>query len=125
MSSIRNDAFNRREFLARTATAGLGMPAISFSPWAAAAAAERGKPPRALFDGKTLAGWRAAPRLQVPKEARFADIPADKLASAVVHWYEEHKQQDKLKHIGRWEVVEGRDRRRARTAGFFSTGLTW
>jgi hypothetical protein len=71
------------------------------------AAADQGKPRRALFDGKTLAGWRAAPRLQVPKDASFADIPADKLTSAVIHWYEEHKQQEKLKHIGRWEVVDG------------------
>ena len=55
---------------------------------------------RALFDGKTLQGWHAVPRLYVPRDARFATISSEKLQAAVVPWYEEHKQQDKLAHVG-------------------------
>lgn len=101
-----HSTLNRRRFLARTATTGLGWSALAFSE-RLRAAPEHPQGVRALFDGQTLKGWRAVPRLAVPREARFADIPAEELRAAVVQWYAEHKQQAKLNHVGRWAVVDG------------------
>ena len=104
-----NTILNRRRFLT-SSVVGVGVSALSLAPRllgappADGAAAGRA---RALFDGKTLQGWRARPRLSVPKDARFDSIPPEKLTAAVVKWHQEHGPQDKLKHVGRWEVVEG------------------
>jgi hypothetical protein len=102
-----NTVLNRRGFLAHSTTAGLGLCAVSSSLRMLAATPDHAKTSRALFDGKTPNGWRAVPRLSVPKEARFASIPSGELKVAVVKWYEEHGQQGKLKHVGRWEVIDG------------------
>ncbi len=102
-----NCVLTRRRFLTRTAIAGLGATAVSFSQRLSGTEPGHAKTGRALFDGKTLKGWRAVPRLYVPKDDRFANIPPEELKAAVVKWHEEHRQQDKLKHVGRWEVVDG------------------
>ena len=61
-----------------------------------------------LFDGKSLSGWRAAPRLPVPQGPQFSEIPADQLKEAVVKWYESRpEQRARLEHTGCWEVVDG------------------
>ena len=101
-----NNVLHRRGFLARGA-AGLGLSALSFPQRLLGATPHHAPASRALFDGKTLRGWRAVPRLYVPHEARFAGIPPRDLRAAVVKWHEEHGQQGKLKHVGRWEVVDG------------------
>ena len=85
----------------------MGATAVSFSQRLFGADSEHAKAGRALFDGRTLKGWRAVPRLYVPKDARFENIPPEELKTAVVKWHEEHHQQEKLKHTGRWEVVDG------------------
>ena len=89
---------NRRQFLSHTMATGLGLAA---APHVAAAA-----PSRPLFDGRTLQGWRAIPRLAVPKEPRFASLPPEELKAAVTQWYAA-KNPEKVAHIGRWEVVDG------------------
>src|SRR6185436_13675871 len=63
---------------------------------------------RPLFDGKTLTGWKAVPRLPVPQKPEFAKLPAEELKEAVVNWYKTRPEaQERLTHTGRWEVVEG------------------
>ena len=37
-----------------------------------------------LFDGKTLDGWFATPRVYVPRGEAFARMPADQLYDAVI-----------------------------------------
>lgn len=61
-----------------------------------------------LFDGKTLAGWKAVPRLPVPQTAEFARLDASELSKAVFDWHRKRPEsQARLKHVGRWEVVDG------------------
>lgn len=63
---------------------------------------------RSLFDGKTLAGWKAMPRPQAGKSAAGAkkgkptDPPRDKAASQTESFYEKS-----LKSRGKWTVREG------------------
>lgn len=49
-----------------------------------------------LFDGKTLAGWRASPRLPTPVRAGDPPLPTDTAA-----------YQRALGHLGRWTVENG------------------
>ncbi len=63
---------------------------------------------RSLFDGKTLAGWKAVPRLPVPKHLSDAKVPAEELKAQVVAWYEaDPERRKRLAHTGRWAVVDG------------------
>ena len=89
--------------------AGLGAAALAHSERWSSMAAEPAKPSRPLFDGKTLKGWRAEPRLTIPKDPRFETIPAEELKAAVMKWYEDRgeKETGKLQHVGRWEVIDG------------------
>jgi hypothetical protein len=99
----------RRRFLAHTAATGLSAATTSLLSRLPGATPVRASAPKLLFDGKTLNGWRAVPRLSVPRDARFASIPPDELRAAVIKWYEERPQQNaaRLRHVGRWEVVDG------------------
>jgi hypothetical protein len=91
----------RRQFLLRCAFSAATAAAFQ------SAGGEVGKP-RPLFDGKTLSGWKAAPRLYAPKTAEFDRMPADQLKAAVVKWHEARPEmQARLRHTGRWEVVDG------------------
>ncbi len=91
----------RRHFLRTATLAAAG--ARSFPAFA-----EEARKPRALFDGTSLAGWHAVPRLPVPKEPRFAQMPAAGLREAVVRWYEGNPQgRERLAHSGVWTVKEG------------------
>lgn len=94
--------FTRREFI-RTAAA---LPLVSAAGLPRSAAGAAG--PQVLFDGKTLNGWRAAPRLSVPSTPAFAPLGGDELLSAVRKWHEGRPEsQAMLRHTGRWEVVDG------------------
>jgi hypothetical protein len=64
--------------------------------------------PRSLFDGKSLAGWHAVPRLTVPKDPRFSQLPTDQLRAAVVRWHQaDAAQHERLEHTGSWRVEDG------------------
>ena len=95
---------NRRSFLRRASIL------ASLSPLAtrAVAAEPNAAAPRRLFDGKTLAGWKALPRLPVPPHFPDAKVPAAELKARVVAWHEaDPERRKKLEHTGRWEVVDG------------------
>src|SRR4051812_30131356 len=63
---------------------------------------------RTLFDGATLHGWHAAPRLAVPKSFDDQRVPAAELKHRVEEWYaHDPVQRAKLAHHGRWQVVDG------------------
>lgn len=77
---------------------------------AATAAAAENNQPRKLFDGRTLQGWHAVPRLAVPKafDAEKTYVPAAELKSRVMAWYEQNPAEHaRLAHTGLWEVKEG------------------
>ncbi len=95
---------NRRFFLQRTSSLAffspLGGRAVAATPKSAA--------PRPLFDGRTLTGWKAVPRLPVTQGPRFAGVPAEELKEAVVNWYGTRPEmRERLEHTGRWVVVDG------------------
>lgn len=94
---------NRRSFLHRasalTALSSIDLPTFAAEPKTAA---------RPLFDGKTLTGWKAIPRLMVPQGPQFAQVPPEQLKSAVVKWHEKLPEwRPRLEHTGHWEVVDG------------------
>jgi len=60
---------------------------------------------RALFDGKTLNGWQALPRIYIPQQ--FVDMDRDAIFEKVIEWAKENGQQEKVAHTGLWEVVDG------------------
>ena len=81
---------SRRRFLSSLALAAAGATARS-------GAAEAGNS-RRLFDGKTLAGWRPAPRLQTaPGGANPASLSPEDQA----------RRQKILAHTGRWTIEDG------------------
>ena len=50
------------------------------------------------------------PRLSVPKEPRFAKVPAEELFAEVVQWHEQHEQpfmRARVKHTGVWKAEDG------------------
>lgn len=99
---MKKSSLNRRQFLRQTTLGTAALAAASVAPRANAAASH------SLFDGKTLAGWKAVPRLAVPQHLRDAKTPATELKTQVVAWYEaDPERQKRLAHIGRWEVVDG------------------
>jgi len=99
----------RRGFLAHASYLGGAAAAFGSPLLGAFGARASATEPRSLFDGKTLRGWRPIPRLAVPKDPRFADLPPEELKAAVVKFYEERRDKEpgKLEHVGRWEVVDG------------------
>ncbi len=67
-----------------------------------------------MFDGKTLNGWYATPRIYVPRGEKFAKIPSDQLYDAVVKHYEESSRQmngvpdrERVKNKGVWKMEDG------------------
>ena len=93
---------NRRKFIHSTTVLALGAAVARTAP--SLRAAEK----QVLFDGKTLTGWRAAPRLHVPQAPAFAQMGGDELTSAVRAWHAGRAESRALReHTGRWEVVDG------------------
>ena len=66
-----------------------------------------------MFDGKTLKGWFATPRVYVPRGEKFAKIPSDQLYDEVIKFYKENEggnripNQERVKNKGVWEVKDG------------------
>jgi hypothetical protein len=95
---------NRRRFL-KTAAASAAV-----LPFASLAAAEP-KPAsawRPLFDGKTLEGWKAIPRINVQgaveKAATTAEV--EKAIEGVLAW-NRAQNSPAHQHIGDWKVIDG------------------
>lgn len=93
----------RRAFLRDTAL--LTTAAVCFRPASAlAASAQR----RSLFDGKSLTGWHSVARLAVPQAPQFASVSSGNLKAAVEKWHESRPElQARLRHTGRWGVIDG------------------
>lgn len=78
--------------------------------WASLSVWAKGSEAVQLFDGETLEGWHAVPRLYVPATEEFEKIPSAKLRDAVVAY---HKQSSnaglraKVENTGVWKVVDG------------------
>ena len=79
---------NRRQFIRQSACTAAAVAMTRVVPAETPAA-------RSLFDGKTLAGWRAAP--QAP---RFPRMPANELKAAVVKWHKARPELRGLEHTG-------------------------
>jgi hypothetical protein len=63
---------------------------------------------RPLFDGKTLDGWHAVPRLPIPKFLADERVPSDKLKERVLAWAAENPgSRQTAAHTGRWSVKDG------------------
>ena len=66
-----------------------------------------------MFDGKTLDGWFTSPRVYVPRNEKFADMPSDRLYDEVIKFYEENEggrripNQERVKNRGVWEFKDG------------------
>ena len=68
----------------------------------------------AMFDGKTLGGWIPTPRVYVPREERFKNMPANQLYDAVIEHYESSEgvtnrvpDRRRVKNKGVWTVDDG------------------
>lgn len=64
---------------------------------------------RALFDGKTLTGWHAEPRLLIPaKETRFDAVPSERLRDEVRAFFGANPAMaSRLENTGIWKVEDG------------------
>ena len=93
----------RRQFLS---TCALGTAALGTSRLAHAASSSG---PRSLFDGRTLAGWHAEPRLLIGiNDRRFDGVPPEKLRDAVHAAFAANPQTaERLKNRGVWKVEDG------------------
>lgn len=94
-------SLSRRQFLFRSI---LGAALVHSSLRSAPATL---RAPRSLFDGKTLTGWRAVPRMIVPPGPPFDEVPAERLREDVFMWHAETPGlQERLTHLGHWRVEE-------------------
>lgn len=92
---------SRRRFLARSA-------AWLVAGTSAATRASPSSDPVPLFDGRTLAGWRTAPRLAVPPRPEFLSLDAAALGPAVRAWHAARPDgAARTAHHGRWTVEDG------------------
>lgn len=63
---------------------------------------------RALFDGKSLQGWRAIPRLNISPVIEDGNVPAAELEERTLAYHRARPDsQPMLDHKGSWEVVDG------------------
>ncbi|MEM0896789.1 MAG: DUF1080 domain-containing protein [Verrucomicrobiota bacterium] len=67
-----------------------------------------------MFDGESLDGWFAIPRVYIRKNQQFARIPSNELFDAVIEHYEESDGQingipdrERVKNKGVWKVEDG------------------
>ena len=73
---------------------------------------KRGEPVD-MFDGKTLEGWFASPRVYVPRDEKFAKIPSEELYDEVIKFYTESEggnripNKERVSNRGVWEVKDG------------------
>ena len=66
-----------------------------------------------MFDGKTLNRWNTIPRLYVPSDEKFANMPAEQLFDEVVKFYSENEggrripNSERVQNRGVWEINDG------------------
>ena len=77
----KSQAFPMKFTVFRIPTILLLITWVSLSVWA------KGSEAVQLFDGETLEGWHAVPRLYVPATEEFEKIPSAKLREAVVAYH--------------------------------------
>jgi hypothetical protein len=94
---------HRRTFLQRT-----GILA-TLSPLVGRMVAADSAKTRALFDGKSLAGWHAVPRLPLPiTNKEFERMPAARLSDAMREWFRSRPEMAaRLENRGVWKVEDG------------------
>ena len=93
---------NRRAFLRETSLLAFAFVATRISRGA------EGEGFRSLFDGKTLHGWHAVPRLPIAKSLIDERVPSDKLKQRVLAWAaEDPGARQAAAHTGRWSVKDG------------------
>jgi hypothetical protein len=95
-SRTRRDFLRQASMLAAALSAhrvGRGEPADGF---------------RSLFDGTTLNGWHAVPRLGLPKAVLDEKVPAEKLKERVLAILAKNPASERQRnHTGRWTVKDG------------------
>jgi hypothetical protein len=95
----------RRKFLRQTAF--LGATLLFSKNLFGSTLASKTKSVRPIFDGKTLEGWKAIPRLYLPADSKFATMPTHEIKEAVIKWYEEKNETARVQHVGNWQVIDG------------------
>lgn len=86
------------------------LTALCFAPLVLFSGCSKKTEPVSLFDGETLEGWHAIPRLYVPQNEEFNQIPSAQLRDATVRFHEESSDaglREKVGNSGVWEVVDG------------------
>ncbi len=93
---------SRRDFLRETSVLASAFLATRISRGA------EGEGFRSLFDGKTLHGWHAVPRLPIPKALVDERVPSDRLKDRVLAWAAENPgPRLAAAHTGRWSAKDG------------------
>lgn len=73
---------------------------------------------RALFDGKSLSGWRAIPRLEPPPSIATGIVPLDQIEAQTLAYHRSRPDSaDALQNIGQWDVIDGAIVGRQKPAG--------
>ncbi|MEM9160602.1 MAG: DUF1080 domain-containing protein [Verrucomicrobiota bacterium] len=67
-----------------------------------------------MFDGETLDGWYATPRVYVPRGEKFARMPSDQLYDAVIEYYSNSEgsvnkvpNRERVENKGVWTIEDG------------------
>ncbi|GHV06054.1 hypothetical protein FACS189416_6360 [Bacteroidia bacterium] len=94
----------RRQFFNQAAS----LAALMFSGrlWASTTVGKAQKA-RRIFDGKTLKGWKAIPRMYIPRDPKFNTMPSSEIKEALTNWYLENDDIAHVKHTGDWQVIDG------------------
>ena len=81
----------------------VALPALTLS-----CRSRPGRVRRSLFDGATLQGWHAVPRLALPREVASGSIATSELRTHVREWNARTPEgRAKLAHAGRWQISQG------------------
>jgi len=63
---------------------------------------------RSLFDGVSLKGWRAIPRLEISPVMANGNVPSDQLLErTIAHYRSRPESAAMVEHTGNWSVVDG------------------
>ena len=63
---------------------------------------------RRLFDGVSLKGWRAIPRIDPGPLLANGDVPPEELEAKTLAYYRARPEgKEMLEHTGKWEVIDG------------------
>lgn len=99
---------DRRDWLTKTTFAAVSVMACNHLIENATAEDLSNEGFRPLFDGKTLKGWKAVPRLNIPKGKQWNNLSAEELKPALIAAKSKTEAGKKqIEHVGRWEVIDG------------------